>query len=153
MRSQKRLLLEQLDRKLELFRPLLNISVPAQGWIRTIRTTLNMTLVQLAEKLHLDYQSVQGFEAREAEGKITLRNMKEVGAAMDMKFVYGFVPLEGSLEDLIDGKAQELARKIVLKTHRNMMLEDQGTDDERVQEAINELAGELKRSLNRSIWN
>ena len=65
MRSQKRLLIDQLDRKLKPFKVLIQVPVPTAGWIRTIRTTLNMTLAQLANKLKVDYQSIQGFEDRE----------------------------------------------------------------------------------------
>lgn len=153
MRSQKRLLLDQLDRKLKLFQPLVQVPVPTEGWIRTIRTTLNMTLSQLADKLDVDYQSIQGFEEREVDGKITIKNLKEVGEALNMKFVYGFVPKDGSLKNLVDAKAEQLAQKIVLKTHRNMLLEDQGTNDEQIQQAISDLADELKRDLNKSLWN
>ena len=35
---------------------------------------------------------------------------------MDMQLVYGFVPNDGTLDALIDRKAKELARQIVMRT-------------------------------------
>ncbi len=49
MRNQQRLLLEQLDRKLEEFKEIETTNPPA-GWINNIRSALNMTLKQLGKK-------------------------------------------------------------------------------------------------------
>lgn len=48
-----------------------------------------------------------------------------------MKFVYRFVPNDGSIENLIRIKSEKLARKIVMRTNQNMKLEDQGIGDEK----------------------
>jgi hypothetical protein len=45
-----------------------------------------------------------------------------------MRFFYGFYPKDGSLNELIDKKAKELASRIVLRTHHNMKLESQGIE-------------------------
>ena len=153
MRSQKLLLIDQLDRKLRVFKVLRNVQTPSGGWIKTIRKTLSMTLMQLADKLNVDYRTIQGYEEREMEGRISIKTMREVGEALDMEFVYGFVPIDGSVQNMIDKRAKELAKKIVLKTHKNMLLEDQGTGDHQLRKAIEELSEELKRDLNKSLWN
>jgi len=70
-----------------------------------------------------------------------------------MQFVYGFVPKNGSLENLVNTKAEELAKKIVLRTSQNMKLENQGNTDEQIKRAINDLAIELKREMNKSLWD
>ena len=36
--------------------------------------------------------AIQKIEEREASGQITLNKLKDVGQALNMKFVYGFVP-------------------------------------------------------------
>jgi len=72
---------------------------------------------------------------------------------MDMRFVYGLVPIDGSLETLIDRKAREVAAKIVLRTSHTMNLEDQGNSDTRIQKAIEERADELKRELSKILWD
>ena len=57
---------------------------------------------------------------------------------MDMQLVYGFVPNDGSLDALIERRANELATKIVLRTSNTMKLEDQGNSNKRIQKAIEE---------------
>ena len=79
------------------------------GWIKTIRTTLGMSLEQLGKKLGINKSSVARMENRESNGSITLRTMEDTGKAMDMKFIYGFVPFDGSIENLIEIKAKKLA--------------------------------------------
>ena len=79
--------------------------------------------------------------------------MKEVGETLDLKFVYGFVPKDGTIENLINRRAENLARKIVARTNQNMKLEDQGIGDEKIIETIKELASEIKREMRKSLWD
>lgn len=153
MRNKKQLLIEQLDQKLENFKESAMILVPAKGWINTIRTTLNMTRDQLGAQLEMTKGAIQKIEDREASGQITINKLKNVGQALNMKFVYGFVPNDGSIENLISIKSEKLARKIVLRTNQNMKLEDQGIGDEKINKTIKDLAAEIKRELRKSIWD
>lgn len=153
MRNKKKLLIEQLDQKLANFKAAGMVLVPQKGWINTIRTTLNMTREQLGVKLELTKGAIQKMEEREATGQITINKLRDVGKALDMHFVYGFVPKEESVDNLINNKAQTLARKIVLRTNQNMKLEGQGIGDEKINETINELANEIKREMRKSLWD
>lgn len=153
MRTMKKLLIEQLDRKLKPFAGTEKVIVPSQGWINSIRVGLNMTLEQLGNKLNITRQGAKNIEVSESLGKVSLKSMKEIGAALDMQFVYGFVPKNGSLENLVNTKAEELAKKIVLRTSQNMKLENQGNSEEQIKRAINDLAIELKREMNKSLWD
>lgn len=153
MRNHKKLLIEQLDQKLANFKAAGMVLVPQKGWINTIRTTLNMTREQLGVKLELTKGAIQKMEEREATGQITINKLRDVGKALDMQFVYGFVPKEESVDNLINNKAQTLARKIVLRTNQNMKLEGQGIGDEKINETINELANEIKREMRKSLWD
>ncbi len=153
MRTKKKLLIEQLDRKLRPFIGTEKVIVPDQGWINTIRVTLNMTLEQLGHKLNITRQGAKSIEVSEAIGTISLKSMKEIGAILNMQFVYAFVPKEGSIENLINNKAEELAKKIVLRTSQNMKLENQGNTEEQIKRAIEDLTNELKRELNKSLWD
>ncbi|MCM4153945.1 mobile mystery protein A [Arenibacter sp. N53] len=153
MRNKKQLLIEQLDQKLEKFKDSAMVQVPTKGWINTIRTTLNMTRDQLGTKLKMTKGAIQKIEEREALGQITINKLRDVGQALDMKFVYGFVPNNGSIENLISTKAEKLAQKIVLRTHQNMKLEDQGIGDEKISKTIKDLAMEIKRELRKSLWD
>lgn len=153
MRNQKKLQIEQLDKKLIQFKVLEKIEIPTDGWIHSVRTTLNMTLEQLGKKLGVSKQRVNKIEDGEASGSITINTLIEVGKALEMKFVYGFVPYHESFEQLIDIKARLLARKIVLRTNHNMLLEDQGNSNESINQAVEELTSEIKREMKKSLWD
>ena len=75
-------------------------------------------------------------EDSEAKGTISINSLKEVGQVLDLKFVYGFVPKDGTIDNLIDSRAEKLARKIVLRTNQNMKLEDQGISNEKIDQSI-----------------
>ncbi|WP_186754203.1 mobile mystery protein A [Echinicola salinicaeni] len=153
MRNKRKLLIEQLDQKLQPFSESRKVLVPERGWINTIRTTLNMTLAQLGTKLNITRQGVKRIEESEANGTITLNSLKDVANAMDLKLVYALVPTNGTINDLIQMKAEKLAQKIVLRTNQNMKLEDQGIADEKIAEIIKELADEIKREMRKSLWD
>ena len=153
MRSQKKLLIEQLDQKLKPFRKAGVVLVPNNGWINTIRTTLNMTMAQLGARLNITRQGVKSIEESEAKGTISINSLKEVGEALDLKLVYGYVPKDGTIDNLINSKAEKLARKIVLRTNQNMKLEDQGIGDKKINKSIKELAFEIKREMRKSLWD
>jgi predicted DNA-binding mobile mystery protein A len=153
MRNKKKLLIEQLDQKLANFKDAGMVLVPQKGWVNTIRTNLNMTRDQLGAKLDLTKGAIQKIEEREATGQITINKLKGVGNALNMKFVYGFIPKDGTIENLVNVKAEKLARKIVLRTNQNMKLEDQGIGDEKITRTIKELADEIKREMRKSLWD
>lgn len=153
MRNKRKLLVEQLDLKLKPFQNTETVLVPSKGWINTIRTALNMTMAQLGMRLGITRQGVKNIEESEAKGTITINSLKEVGKALDLNFVYGYVPKDRTIENLIQIKSEKLARKIVLRAHQNMSLEDQGIKDEKVKDSIVELAVEIKREMKKSLWD
>ena len=153
MRNHKKLLLEQLDRKLLPFKKVEKIQVPEHGWINNIRNSLNMTLEQLGAKLNITRQGMKGLEEREVVGSITLKSLKEIGEALDMRLIYGFVPKDPSVAKMVDRKARQLAQKIVLRTHQNMKLENQGNNDKQIKKAILELTEVIKDEMKKSLWD
>ncbi len=153
MRNRNTLILNQLDSKLQPYKELERATVPEKGWIYTIRKSLNMTLEQLGKKMKITRQGIRNIEQREANGVISLKILKEVGQALDMKLIYGFSPNYDSIDQMVEHKARILARKIVLRTHQNMRLENQGNSDAKIKKAIEESAQELKRELRKSLWD
>jgi len=153
MRKKKKLLIEQLDQKLKPFQKAELVLVPNKGWINTIRTTLNMTMAQLGAKLNITRQGIKRIEDSEAKGSISINLLREVGKVLELKLVYGFVPMNGTIDNLINLKAEKLARKIVLRTNQNMKLEDQGINEKKISESINDLANEIKREMRKSLWD
>lgn len=151
--TKQRLIIEQVDRKLSVFSPLQTVTIPGKGWIHTVRTALNMSLRQLGERLGITPSSVQDIEKREMEGAITIKALREAAAALDMQLVYGLIPKDGSLETMIEKRAEELATQIVQRTSQTMALEDQEVSKERIRKAIKQQTAELKYELPRTLWD
>jgi len=151
--SKKKLQLDQLESKLSSFRKVQKVNAPATGWLKAIRTSLGMSLQQLANKLSITKQSVQEIEVREKEGTITLKNLRETANALDMHLVYALVPKDGSIDKLIDRKARELATRIVSRTSNSMKLEDQENTKQRLKKAIEERTELIKNELPKMLWD
>jgi hypothetical protein len=79
--------------------------------------------------------------------------MQEIAKAMDTQFVYGFVPNAGSLEEMIETRALEIASKIVERTSTTMKLEDQANSKVRVEKAIKERASEIINKTPKILWD
>ena len=152
-KKKHKLLVEQLDKKLQSFKVLRETVMPADGWIHVVRTTLNMSLRQMGNMLSITPQSMKEIEQREKEGSITLKNLREAGKALDMQLVYGFIPKEGSLEKMVEKKAYDIAKEIVKRTSQSMMLEDQENSEQRIEKAIKEMAEEIKNEMPGYLWN
>lgn len=151
--KKKKLQIEQLDRKMEGFIEIKKIIPPPTGWIKAIRTSLGMSLQQLGNKISITKQSVMDIERREQLGTISLKTLRESANALDMEFVYAFVPKDGSLESLIERKAKELATEIVMRTSNTMKLEDQEVSYGRIKKAIDERAQSLKNEMPKILWD
>ncbi|RZJ78223.1 MAG: helix-turn-helix domain-containing protein, partial [Chryseobacterium sp.] len=132
---------------------LIAITPAPKGWINQIRTTLNISQVQYAKKLNVTAPAIADLERREAEGAITLKSLKEAGEVLNLKLVYGFVPMDGSLETMLEEKAKEQAAKIIKRTSITMKLEDQENSPKRLEEAFRELTNDIKKEMPKSLWD
>jgi predicted DNA-binding mobile mystery protein A len=148
-----KLIIAQMDQKLLKFHQLQEVIIPPEGWIYSIRTAIKMSLRQLGKRLHITAQSVKEIETREKNGTISINVLKQVGQALNMKFVYGFIPKTETLEKMINERAIELAKEIVLRTSANMRLEDQENLPERINNSIKEKASDITREIPRYLWD
>jgi predicted DNA-binding mobile mystery protein A len=154
MKVQKqKLLIEQLDRKMQLFKPLELLAIPSQGWIYSIRTALKMSLRQLAVRMNITAQSMKEIENREREGGLSLKGLNEVAKALNMRFVYGFIPLDDSIEKMIEKQALKIATEVVMRTSNTMSLEDQENSQIRLEKAIKVRTEEIKNEIPRYLWD
>ena len=154
MKDKKRMLLiEQLDSKIQCFNQVGTVAAPANGWIKSIRTAIKMSLQQLGNRMNVSLQSIGEMENREANGTITLNSLKEMANALDMRLVYGFIPKDGSIEKMIEKKAREIAIEIVGRTHITMTLEDQQNSNQRIKKAIEQKTEEIKYEMPRYLWD
>ena len=149
----KSLQLQQLNNKMTEFAKLGQVATPPTGWIKAIRMSLCMSMQQLGAKLAISKQGILDIEKREKEGSITIKSLREIAKALDMKLVYGFVPNDGSLDALIEKRAIQLAKEIVLRTSNTMHLEDQGNSKKRIEKAIKERAEIIKREMPKILWD
>ena len=149
----KLLQIKQLDYKIEGTDQIKDLHVPKTGWINTIRKALNMSLIQLGNRMGITPQSVRALELRESEGKITIRSLQEAANALDMTLVYGLIPKSKSLESMVEEKAREMATQIVKRTSITMKLENQENSEERIEQAVNEMTAELKREIPKTLWD
>ncbi|MFH0736718.1 MAG: mobile mystery protein A [bacterium] len=149
----RKLIIEQLDRKLKKIAILKDLEIPSTGWINAFRTGLNMSLVQLARRLKKTSVTVREIEQREADKGITIKKLMEVAEVLDCRFVYGFIPNEGTLEKKIEKRAFEVAKDIVLRTSHTMNLEGQGNSEERLKKAIKDRADKIKNELPKFLWD
>ena len=151
--KKKKLIQEQLDIKIVKLSKLEKVVVPPNGWIYSIRQGINMSLRQLGIRLSITPQSVKEIEEREKNGTISLKLLKQVASALDMYFVYGFIPKDKTLGKMVDKRAFELARQIVERTSIHRSLEDQKNTETRPKKAIKEKADELAKDLPTILWD
>jgi len=152
MKKQK-LILDQVDRKIQEMNIPDSFVLPQAGWIYSIRQALGMSLRQLGKKLMITAQSVNEIEKREKNGSISLNVLRQFGSSLDMKLVYGFIPKTGSLEKMIENRALEIATEIVRRTSAGMILEDQGNSEARLQKAVQEKTADIKQEMPRYLWD
>lgn len=148
-----KLIIKQLDSYFKTISKIQNSDIPKEGWLKSIRQAIGMSTTQLANKLGITRQSVTEIEQREADGSITLKNLKEAANAMDLKLIYVLIPKDGTLEMLIDRKARELATRIVKRTSHTMKLEDQENSAGRIKDAIAERTNLIKNESLKILWD
>ncbi|MFA7421851.1 MAG: mobile mystery protein A [Melioribacteraceae bacterium] len=148
-----RLILEQVDKKIKLITSFSKVSIPTEGWIYNIRQAIGISLKQLGNRMHLTPSGVKEMEKREKNDSITIKGLKDFAASLELKFVYGFIPKDGSLEKMIEKRALEIAQQIVLKTSHTMALEDQQNNPARLKKAIKNRAQQIKNEMPKYLWD
>ncbi|MBX2978098.1 MAG: mobile mystery protein A [Flavobacteriales bacterium] len=153
MRNQRSLFIKQFDNRIEPLLLAWRNGTPNGGWLRSLRQGLGYSLDQLAKRLGVSRQHIGQVEKREAEGTISLNSLREVANTLDMDLYYALVPRDGSLHALIERRARQLAHDIVMRTHQTMKLEGQAVSEQRLKEAIDEQAEELRREMPKQLWD
>ncbi|MXW22992.1 MAG: mobile mystery protein A, partial [Candidatus Dadabacteria bacterium] len=124
---------------------------PSSGWIRAVRTSLGMSVRQMAERMGIAQQSAARLEKNEADDAIKLKSLRRAAEALGCRLVYALVPNEGSLGGIVHKQALKKARDIVAPVDHSMMLEGQNVGDR--QEKILQIADELARNPGPRLWD
>jgi len=79
--------------------------------------------------------------------------LRRVAAALDMRFVYGFIPEDQTLEGMIEKRAKAMAEKMIERASIQMSLEDQEVSEDRIQRAVDQKTRELKENVPKILWD
>jgi predicted DNA-binding mobile mystery protein A len=137
------LALVQIERRLKPLRKYAGNTKLRTGWIHYMRTTIGMTLKNLADRARISVSTVAQSEKREIQGKVTLDTLQKLAAAMDCELIYAFIP-KTEIQILLKEKALAKAQKILSKANTHMSLEDQEVQQS-MKERIERLAEKLIR--------
>ncbi len=141
MKPQNPLAITQVNRRLSAIRKILPYTKVRPGWIRYIRSSLNMTLKQLADRTSLSLSSIAQAERSEAAGRASIATLKKMANAMECEFVYAFVPRTG-IDELIKQAARAKAKRTLVSADVHMTLEDQRVEQS-MQKRVELLAKKL----------
>lgn len=145
------LVIRQLDRQLLATKKSGGEFLPKEGWIRTIRKALGMTIKQLAKRLGVDPSRVVKIETSEIEGAVTLHTLRSVAKQLDCIFVYSFIP-QSSLETTIKNRAKKMATEQIKRTAHTMDLEAQSVDKDWLEKQKEDLIAEYLSKNWKYLW-
>ena len=152
MKTNKKLVREQLQRSLSRFEPLRGANIPPKGWIRAVRTALGMSGRQLAERMGVTKQRASDIERQEIDGSATIKTMRKNAEALDCQFVYGFVP-KTSLEKTVRARAKQVAEKRLAEANQTMALEDQSLNAQENKQVLSAMIDELVDTMPSNLWD
>ena len=142
--------LQQLDRALAPWRAL-SPSRPSGGWLRAVRQALGMTTRQLAKTVGVTQGAVVDAERTEAKGDITLATLRRYAAALGCELTYALVP-KRPLQEIVEERADSIARDQVSRVRHSMALEDQVTNKETSEREIEDLRRRLLEGKRSRLW-
>ncbi|MCE2519787.1 MAG: mobile mystery protein A [Alphaproteobacteria bacterium] len=150
MNSSKRAIpRRRLDQRFSSMKPETRYRPPPKGWVRAVRDALGMSGAQLGRRMGVTAQSVADLEKSEASGTIQLNTLRRVAEALDCVVVYALLP-RSSLEDMVQGRAREIARKELVRIAHTMDLEARGLSQEEREEQIETFIRDHLRE--RDLW-
>ena len=130
----------------------IDVVLPSEGWIKTLRQALNMSGAQLARRLGVTRGLVSKTEKAELSGGVTLKKMQDMAQAMNCRFVYAIVP-ETDIDTTLKHQALAKARDRVKRASTHMALEDQALSDEQLRLEIERLAENMLASSDSTLWD
>jgi predicted DNA-binding mobile mystery protein A len=134
--TRKRQARRALDKRLELYESMRAEPASPKGWLRAIREAIGMSGQQYASRLQVAWQSMDDLEKSEAAGTITLNSLRKAAEALGCRLVYAIVPATGSLEEMVERRARDIARAALERVNQTMLLEGQALPSEELEEQI-----------------
>jgi predicted DNA-binding mobile mystery protein A len=126
-RSAARRAREALDARLGRLGPADRYRPPHTGWVRAIRDALGMSAADLGRRMNVSGPAVSALERSERDGTVRLDTLGRAAAAMECTLVYAFIPNK-NLEETLQGRARQVARRQLHPVMNTMALEDQAVE-------------------------
>lgn len=147
----KKLVREQLDRKLTGIKEFAAQGLSSIGWIRTIREALGMTSADLAARAGVTQSRIIHMERAEKEGNIKISTMRKIAQALDMDFVYAFVS-RTSLNEKVREQARKVALQKMERLDHTMRLELQELTDDEKDRALMDMIDRILIEQPKDFW-
>ena len=131
-----------------------DLTLPPEGWLRTMRKALGMSGAQLARRMGVSRALISQAENNEVSGNVTMKTMQTMAEAMGCRFVHAVLPPMGKeTEDVILAQAVKKARALVERTDVHMVLENQSLSESEREKQLNRLAQRLAIEMASDFWN
>jgi len=147
----KKLVREQLDSKLSTLKGFTAQGLKSIGWIKTIREALGMTSTNLASRVGVNQSRIIHMEKAERDGNIKISTMEKIADALDMDFVYGFVP-RTSLNEMVRQQAKKIALHKMERLDNTMRLEQQELSSEEKERALKDMIDRILIDGPKDFW-
>lgn len=144
----RKLTCQQLTKQLK---PFYNINIPHEGWLKTIRKLLGMTVEQLATRCGVSRQRILQIEKDEVLKHLTVHTLEKVADKLDCMLVYALIPKK-DLVTMIEEQARKQVVARLQNVSHSMALEDQRVESDKQEEQIKILIEELIRNNIKDIW-
>jgi predicted DNA-binding mobile mystery protein A len=110
-----------------------------------------MTTRQLAKAVGVTQAAVVDAERTEAKGDITLTTLQRYATALGCELTYALIP-KRPLQEVVEERAERIARDEVSRVRHSMALEDQSTGREHLEREIAELRRKLMEGKRSRLW-
>ena len=147
----KELEINQLDKKLRAWTPLAAISRPPSGWLRAIRTAMDIPAAYVAKRAQISRPRVLQIEKAEQSEAITLRTLRQLAHAMDCELVYAVVPRK-PLRQRLEDQIRNVAQSMLARVQHTMSLEDQSLQSKDLKDQLSRLIDTVRASSRRKLW-
>ena len=121
-RSVKRTAREQFDKRFGDLRraaDTIRDASPQAGWLRTLRTLLEMSNRSVAQRIGVSHPTLFKLEKSVQSGTISISSLRKAAEALDADLVYAIVPRQ-KLGHTIGARARALATEQVSHVARSM---------------------------------
>ncbi len=148
----RKIIREQLDKRLNAIKNVTMSSIPTHGWIKSIREALDMSTAQLGKKVGIDQSRISRIENAEITGEVKLSSLMKIAESMDMQFIYAFVPRQ-SLEDIVQEQARKIALERMKRLNNTMRLEEQELSEEQKKKVLEDMVQKIMIDEPKDFWN